>query len=157
MIENPGNYLEPFRKAGSDGIFIHPENVDDIGGLADQIHNLGMEAGVAINPVTGIDVIQSSLDQFERVLIMTVHPGFGGQPFIAEPLQKIVDLKNMTISWEKPPLIEVDGGIGVNTASTAVEAGADALVAGSAIFGTENPAMALKEIRKKAESVEPST
>jgi len=151
MIENPGQYLEPFHKAGVDGIFIHPETGDDITALSKQIHGLDMEAGVAINPETGVDVIEASLRHFERILVMTVNPGFSGQSFMAEPLKKIIALKEITASWSGPPLIEVDGGIDVQTAPPTVRAGADALVAGSAIFGKDDPAAALKAIRKAAE------
>ena len=151
MIENPNQYLEPFCKAGVEGIFVHPETGEDMAALSEQIHAMDMEAGVAINPETGIDVIEASLPHFERVLVMTVHPGFGGQSFMAEPLEKIITLKKRTASWSRPPLIEVDGGIDVQTAPPTVRAGADALVAGSAIFGTEDPAAALKAIRKAAE------
>ena len=151
MIENPGHYVEPFHKAGVEGIFIHPETGDDITALSEQIHALDMEAGVAINPETSIDVVEASLRHFERVLIMTVHPGFGGQSFMAEPLEKIITLNELAASWPRPPLIEVDGGIDVQTAPPTVRAGADALVAGSAIFGKDGPAAALNAIRKAAE------
>jgi ribulose-phosphate 3-epimerase len=151
MIENPGQYLEPFHNAGVDGIFIHPETGDDITVLSEQIHGLDMEAGVAINPETGVDIIEASLRHFERILVMTVNPGFGGQSFMAEPLEKIIALKEITASWSRPLFIEVDGGIDVQTAPPTVRAGADALVAGSAIFGKDDPVAALNAIRKAAE------
>ena len=151
MIENPGEYLESFQKAGADGIVVHPETGKDMAALSEQIHEMGMQAGVSLNPDTGIEVIEKCLDKFERVLIMTVHPGFGGQSFIPEPLEKIVALKKLTASWPRPLLIEVDGGVGVETAPAVVKAGADALVAGSAIFGAADPGAALRAIRKTAE------
>ena len=151
MIEEPDKYLEVFKNCGVEGIVVHPETGKDISYLADRIHNLGLKAGVALNPETNIEVIENTLDQFERILIMTVHPGFGGQSFIPGPLKKITALRGIVASFSSPPVIEVDGGIDLRTAPRVVNAGADALVIGSAIFRTDDPASALVGIRNEVE------
>lgn len=153
MIEEPGKYLKVFRDAGVDGIIVHPEIEEDLKTLADQIHDLDIQAGVALNPESGIEMIEEVLDRFERILVMTVHPGFGGQSFIPEPLEKITALKRRITPWPHPPLIGVDGGIDVNTAPKAVRAGADVLIVGSAIFRADNPTSALQHIRREVEKV----
>lgn len=151
MIEEPERYIPSFHETGVDGIIIHPEIGKNLVDLADQIHDLGIKAGVALNPETEVEAIKGVLDRYERILIMTVHPGFGGQSFLPEPLEKIVTLKRITTSWSCPPLIEVDGGISVETAPRVAEAGADILVTGSAVFRAEDPTAALQAIRKVAE------
>jgi len=153
MIEDPGKYLEAFQKAGVQGIIIHPETGKDIVALSEEIHRLGLKAGVALNPGTGIECIQDVLDSFQLVLIMTVHPGFGGQSFIPETLGKIEALYHRISSRPHPPVIAVDGGIDVSTAPMVVKAGASALIAGSAIFRADDPESMLQSIRKAAETV----
>ena len=152
MIEDPGNYLEAFHKAGVQGIIIHPETGKDIVALSEEIHRLGLKAGVALNPDTGIECILDVLDSFQRVLIMTVHPGFGGQSFIPETLGKIEALYRRISSRPHPPVIAVDGGIDVSTAPMVAKAGASVLVAGSAIFRADDPASTLQSIREAAEA-----
>lgn len=151
MIEEPNRYLEDFRDGGVEGIIVHSEIEDDLSPLADRIHDLGIQAGVALNPETGIDRIGEVLDRFERILVMTVNPGFGGQSFIPDPLKKIGLLKRRTASWSHPPVIAVDGGIDAGNVSEVVEAGADVVVAGSAIFRADDPVSALRSIRREAE------
>lgn len=150
MIENPQNYFEPFKNAGADGLVVHPETGEDMVQLADQIHSLGIKAGISLNPETDVSVLDDILHKFERVLIMTVHPGFGGQSFMPEPVEKIRTLKERISDWDNPPVIEVDGGIGVKTIPIVAEAGVDAVVAGSAIFHAPDPVAALNEIRAAA-------
>ncbi len=151
MIEEPDKYLEAFKDCGVEGIVVHPETGKNLPLLAGKIHDLGLKAGAALNPETDIGVIENVLDQFERILIMTVHPGFGGQSFLPEPLKKITALKNMIASLPNPPLIAVDGGIDLRTAPQVVNAGADVLVVGSAIFRADDPASVLVTIRDEAE------
>jgi len=151
MIEEPDKYLEVFKDCGVEGIVVHPETGKDLSFLADKIHDLGLKAGVALNPETGIEVIENVLDRFERILVMTVHPGFGGQSFFPEPLKKITALKDMIASLPRPSFIEVDGGIDLRTAPQVVNAGADILVIGSAIFRADDPASALVAIRNEVE------
>jgi len=151
MIEEPDKYLEVFKDCGVEGIVVHPETGKDLSFLADKIHDLGLKAGVALNPETGIEVIENVLNRFERILIMTVHPGFGGQSFLPELLKKITALKDMIASLPRPSFIEVDGGINLRTAPQVVNAGADILVIGSAIFRADDPASALMAIRNEVE------
>jgi ribulose-phosphate 3-epimerase len=151
MIEAPEKYIKAFYDAGSDGIYIHPETGRDMVALSDEIHTLGIQAGITLNPETSVESIESIIKKFDRILIMTVHPGFGGQTFMSDMVEKISTVKRLISSWSSPPLLEVDGGIDVNTAPVVVKAGVDILVSGSAIFSTDDPSVALKEIRKKAE------
>jgi len=153
MITDPEKYIEPFRDAGVQGIFVHIELDYDIKNVARQIHKNKMEAGVAINPGTDISRIDKALSHFERILVMTVRPGFGGQSFMPEPVQNIRTIKEKTSSWSQKPLIEVDGGIDAKTVHQVVNAGADIVVAGSAIFHKPDPGKALKELRKSIDSV----
>lgn len=153
MITDPGNYIEPFRDAGVQGIFVHIELDYDIQDIARQILDNRMEAGIVINPTTSISKIDEALSYFERILVMTVQPGFGGQSFMSEQIEKIRFIKKTTESWSRKPLIEVDGGIDINTVKNVVEAGVDIVVAGSAIFHQPNPGKALKMLRKSIDSV----
>ena len=151
MIENPCQYLEPFKHAGVQGITVHAETKDSLAALAGRIHALDLEAGLSLKPDTDLRKVQEDLGPFDRIMIMTVQPGFGGQMLMSEPVDKIRRCKEHISSLKRPPLIEVDGGIGLDTVSQAVQAGADVLIIGSAIFGTQNPFKAVKEIRRAAE------
>jgi len=152
MIEEPEKYIESFYKAGVDGIVVHAEIQGNLRSLADQIHGFGLQAGVSLNPETEAEIIKDELDLFQRIMIMTVHPGFGGQSFIETALTKIPELKTYMQSQESQPLFEVDGGVDVNTVNKVIRAGGDILIAGSAIFRAQDPAKALNEIRNAAES-----
>ena len=147
MITDPAKYLDAFAKAGSDGIYIHIEMHDKPSVLAERIRGLGLKAGITVNPKTEIYEHLETLELFDRILFMTVEPGFGGQSFMPGPLKKIMWLKEQWEGIADPPEIEVDGGVDENTAAEIVRAGADCLVAGSAIFQAENPAAALEKIR----------
>jgi len=150
MIKEPIKYIKAFREAGVQGIYVHAEVDDDLCSLSDKIHMEGLKSGITINPDTKVGEIANILDRFERVLVMTVYPGFGGQSFIEGALGKISELKQIIKDMPKPPLIEVDGGINQKTAQRVVIAGADGLIVGSAIFGESDPGNALKAIRKEA-------
>ena len=143
MITHPGDYLEAFAATGVDGITIHAEVGDGVWALADRIHALGLDAGLSINPPTDITPWLEGLDAFDRVLVMTVNPGFGGQSFMPGPLEKIRRIRDR---WGEALDIEVDGGIDLDTAPRVVEAGANLLVAGSAIFGADDPAEAVRSL-----------
>ena len=154
MITDPGEYIPRFAKAGTNGIYIHPEGGNDIVALARQIRQEKVYAGVVLNPESSINLIKNHLQLFDRVLVMTVHPGFGGQKFIPEMLSKIRELKALIdMLPDDKPLIEVDGGIDEHTAPQVVAAGARVLVAGSAIFRKSDPASAVETIRRVAEAV----
>jgi ribulose-phosphate 3-epimerase len=153
MIENPDFFITPFHDAGSDGILIHTENGKNVGSLIDRIHSLGMKAGIALNPETAVDVIRPYLNSIQRVLIMTVHPGFGGQVFLDGMLDKIVKARRFADAVPNPPVIDIDGGVNLSNIRDVVHAGVDSVVAGSAIFDTASPAETLVEFKKIAGSV----
>lgn len=153
MIEHPEKYLEKFaegvKKAVGDELVaqsylvVHVEAVKDLSGVVHVIKNLGMKAGVALNPMTELDSAESVLDDVDMVLCMTVNPGFGGQKFINSVLPKVAKLREM-----RPKLnIEVDGGINTETAKLAREAGANILVAGNYVFAAMDREAALESLR----------
>ncbi len=132
MISNPQDYIEQYAAAGADIITVHQESYDHLDRLLDRIKKLGKKAGVSINPSTNENVLEYVLDKLDLILIMTVNPGFGGQSFIPEQLEKIKRVKNMI--GNRPIEIEVDGGITPENVDFCKDAGADVIVAGSAIF-----------------------
>jgi ribulose-phosphate 3-epimerase len=152
MIRNPMAYAEAFAGAGVNGLSIHPETTDDLGASVDRLHQLGLGAGAALNPETPIGALERVLEQLDRVLILTVHPGFGGQRLLPEVLGKIRDLSERLKTLRRPPLVEVDGGVDHSTAESVIASGADILIVGKAIFGEKDRASALRRIRTAAES-----
>lgn len=147
MIENPDRYVPDFVKGGADLICVHAEACTHLHRCISQIKEFGVKVGVALNPHTPLDVIEYVLPLLDLVLIMSVNPGFGGQKFIPEVLPKIEKLAQWIGDKGLKTEIEVDGGINTETAKLVVKAGASVLVAGSAIFGSQNPAIAVQEIR----------
>ena len=147
MIENPDLYLEEFKNAGADMITVHQESTKHLHRTVQRIKSLGLKAGVSLNPATSVLTLEHILPDIDMVLIMSVNPGFGGQSFIPESLEKIKKLK--ALAEEKNPnlQIQVDGGINKDNAKIVSEAGADILVAGSAVFGAEDRMKAIKEIK----------
>ncbi len=135
MINTPDNLIDAFALAGSDTIIVHAENTPHLHRTFQHIKGLGKKAGVALNPVTPLGVLEEILPKLDLVLIMTVNPGFGGQKFLHETLDKIHRLKSIITQKNLAIEIEVDGGIDSQTAPLVVAAGAGVLVAGSAIFG----------------------
>ena len=133
MIEPVTAYIEPFVKAGADIITVHAEADKHLDRLLQYIKSFGVKAGVSLNPATPENVLEYVLDKIELVLVMTVNPGFGGQSFISSQLKKIERIKSMIGS--RPVELEVDGGVNSETARLCRTAGADVLVAGSAVFG----------------------
>ncbi len=134
MISEPDRYLEAFAKAGSDTIIVHQEMQPHLNRIIQKIRTLEKKAGVTINPATPVSVLEEILPDIDLVLVMTVNPGFGGQVFIPGTLAKIRRLRDLIQSRNLSCEIEVDGGIDHHTAPLVAEAGADVLVAGSAIF-----------------------
>jgi ribulose-phosphate 3-epimerase len=132
MIEPCDPYLEAFARAGADGLTVHAEATRHLDRSLQAIRALGKRAGVALNPATPEETIAYVLDRIDLVLVMTVNPGFGGQTFIPAALDKIARIRTMI--GDRPIDIEIDGGVTLETASLAIGAGANALVAGSAIF-----------------------
>ena len=153
MISNPDAYIEDFKAAGSEMITIHAEVCRHLDRSLAAIRDAGVKAGVALNPATPVDVIAHVLDRVDLVLLMTVNPGFGGQKFIHQVLPKIEAVKAMI--GDRDIEIEVDGGVTVETAPLVAKAGANVLVAGSAVFGDRNPkhyAENIAAIREAAEA-----
>jgi len=134
MIEEPIRYLNDFKKAGADVITIHFEACKDVEATLTAIRDMGIKAGLAINPDTPVSVLEPFLDFTDMILVMSVYPGFGGQSFIEDSLLKIRDVKKMTEVLHPDIWIEVDGGIGASNIGKAAEAGANVFVAGSAVF-----------------------
>ncbi|MBL8149074.1 MAG: ribulose-phosphate 3-epimerase [Blastocatellia bacterium] len=147
MISNADQYVERFAKAGANMISVHVEAVTHIHRTLEYIKNLGCKAGVVLNPGTPLSTLDEILPYADFVLLMSVNPGFGGQKFIKSSLTKISKLKALIEAVGKDIHIEVDGGIDMTTAPLVVEAGAEWLVAGSAIFGAVSPAEAVKQMR----------
>lgn len=139
MMLDPERYIERFREAGADWITVHAEACPHLHRTVQQIKESGAKAGVALNPHTSISQVTSILEEVDLVCIMSVNPGFGGQKFIYSSLQKIEALKEEITVRNLPTLIEVDGGVGLHNAERLLQAGADVLVAGSAVFKSENP------------------
>ena len=138
MIEEPEKYVEDFKNAGANSITVHYEACRHLHRNIEQIKKLGMNAGVALNPHTPVELLQDVLWYIDVVLIMSVNPGFGGQQFIEHSIEKIKRLRRMIDENHYAALIEVDGGITLSNAAAVVHAGADVLVAGSSIFGADD-------------------
>jgi ribulose-phosphate 3-epimerase len=151
MIENPDQYLEDFVRAGSDTLTVQAEACVHLHRTIQAIKALGVKAGVALNPSTPISTIEWILEEVDMVLIMSVNPGFGGQKFITQALQKIKELKSMIRAKNLDVLIEVDGGINLKTIESVAKAGADVFVAGSAIFGSADYGETIREFRSLIE------
>jgi ribulose-phosphate 3-epimerase len=147
MIRRPLQYGRAFREAGVDGITFHPETVTDAASAAESLAGMGLALGAALSPDTPIDVLDPLLDRLDRILILTVHPGFGGQKLMPEILAKIENLAKKLSGMPDPPLIEVDGGVDAATAEQVIEAGADVLIIGNAIFGESDRAAAIRRFR----------
>lgn len=147
MIMQPERYLRDFANAGADLICVHVEATIHLHRTISQIKELGKLAGVSLNPHTPLEVLDYILEELDFVLIMSVNPGFGGQKFIPSVLRKIEKLKNIILQRGLATLIEVDGGINVETAPLVLNAGADILVAGSAIFGKKDYAEAISALK----------
>jgi len=138
MIENPERYIEDFSKAGSDIITVHQEACTHLNRTIQQIHDLGLKAGVSINPSTSVNALDEIISEVDLVLVMSVNPGFGGQSYIPSCTKKIKKIRDMLDLSNSVADLEVDGGINVNTVIEVIEAGANSFVAGSAIFNKDN-------------------
>ena len=149
MITDPADYLEAFARAGASGCSVHVE-IGDTVALIGQMRYLGMDAGLAVNPETPFEDFADYLGLVDLVLLMTVHPGFGGQSFMAEVVPKIERTAAALEAGGFAAVIQVDGGIDPDTAPATARAGARAFVAGSAIFGRDDPLAAAAELRRSA-------
>jgi ribulose-phosphate 3-epimerase len=150
MVTNPEDLLEAWAKAGSDYLTVHAEVSPHLHSTLGRIRDLGMKAGVAINPATPLTAIEHVLPDMDLLLVMTVNPGFGGQGFIETQLPKLEQARRLIDETGHDVLIEVDGGVKPRNADSIVAAGADALVAGSAIFGDQNLADNVAALKSSA-------
>lgn len=147
MIVDPERYFEEFQKLGADYLTIHAEASTHLHRSIQVIKSLGMKAGVALNPHTPISAVEEVIQDIDLLLIMSVNPGFGGQKFIENTYAKIEKAKNLIIQKNASTLIEIDGGVNVGNASKLIACGADALVAGSAVFANENPTQVISDLK----------
>ena len=147
MIENPGKYAEAFRDAGANNLTVHSEACPHLHRNIQQIKNLGMQAGVAINPHTPVDALKDILADIDLVCMMSVNPGFGGQAFIPHTLQKIIQLRRMIDEQSLQVKIEIDGGVTLENAKNIIAAGADVLVAGNTVFKSADPAGIIRALK----------
>ncbi len=147
MIVEPEKYFEAFKDAGADILTIHYEASTHLHRSLQAIKALGMKAGVALNPHTPVSVLEDIITDIDLVLIMSVNPGFGGQKFIHQALDKISKLKAMITNAGCHTLIEVDGGVTLDNAPDLVAAGVDVLVAGNTVFSSDNPAETIKKLK----------
>lgn len=148
MIQNPEKYIPAFIDAGSDTVIIHTEASKDIKADLDMIRRLGAKVGLVINPPTPFSIVEPFLQFIDHLLIMTVNPGFGWQKMVGEALDKVKMAKSFQSIFQFP--IEIDGGVNTETIPLAIEAGANLLVAGSAIFGKQDPVQAFIELERVA-------
>ena len=152
MIENPDLYIADFAKAGADIITVHQEAVPHLHRTVQLIKSLGKQAGVSLNPATPVETLDVILDQLDLVLVMSVNPGFGGQAFISSALDKIRALRQRITHRGLATELQVDGGIKVDNIREVVAAGADVLVAGSAVFHADDYAATITALRERAVS-----
>jgi ribulose-phosphate 3-epimerase len=149
MISNPEQYVDAFIDAGADIVTVHAEASVHLHRLLSHIRNKGAKAGISLNPSTPISAIEEVVPILDLVLVMTVNPGFGGQTFIKEGVDKVARVKAMLEQTKSVALIEIDGGVNNETAPQLWQAGADILVAGSYVFGSADYAAAIASIRKE--------
>ena len=147
MIVDPDRYVDDFQKAGADILTVHYEACKHLHRTVQNIKSKGMKAGVSLNPHTPVHLLKDIIADLDLVLIMSVNPGFGGQKFIPNALNKIKELKDLIADSGSNTLIEVDGGVDSSNAKSLIEAGCDVLVAGSYVFGAENPIETIKRLK----------
>lgn len=147
MIEEPERYAEAFKKAGADILTVHYEACRHLHRNIQQIKSLDMQAGVAINPHTPVDVLKDILPDIDLVCIMSVNPGFGAQSFIPHTLSKIKSLRTMIDTWGLPVKIEIDGGVTLENAKSILDAGAHVLVAGNTVFKSADPKGTISKLK----------
>lgn len=147
MIEDPGRWVDPFIKAGADMISVHAEADRHLHRTVERIRSLGALAGVAINPGTPVSVLEDLLPDLDHVLVMSVNPGFAAQKFLPRSMDKLTALRRTAQERGLEFALEVDGGVNLSNAADLVAAGADYLVAGSAVYGAPDPAVAVEQLR----------
>lgn len=151
MISDPLKYAEDFVKAGADILTFHVESDSNVKETIEKIKSLSCKVGLSVKPGTPVEAVFPYLDDIDMVLVMTVEPGFGGQSFMGDMMEKITVLRNKLLETGKTADIQVDGGINEDTVSVAARAGANVFVAGSAVFGADSYEKAISSLRKNAE------
>lgn len=148
MIVQPERYIQTFKDCGADILTVHFEACTNLHRTIQEIHNAGMKAGVALNPHTPVSVLEDVIQDLEEVLLMSVNPGFGGQKFIENTIKKTAQARELIDQSGSKALIEIDGGVNLETGKRLVEAGADALVAGSFVFKSRDPKATIAALKK---------
>lgn len=154
MIEDPARWAPPYAEAGAYNVTFHAEATDDPVAVARDIHAAGAKAGLSVKPNTPIEPYLEILRDFDTLLVMSVEPGFGGQSFIPHVLEKARTVRRLVDSGELRLVVEIDGGINMDTIEAAAEAGVDCFVAGSAVYGTDDPAATVEALREKVIATE---
>jgi ribulose-phosphate 3-epimerase len=147
MIVDPDRYAQAFKDAGAATLTVHYEACQHLHRSVQNIRNLGMKAGVAINPHTSISLLEDIIADIDLVCVMSVNPGFGGQKFIENTYHKVGLLKSLIKSKQSNALIEIDGGVDLNNYKKLLQSGADVLVAGNTVFASKDPANTIKELK----------
>lgn len=147
MIVEPDRYIKTFKEVGADILTVHYEACTHLHRTLQAIKAEGMQAGVALNPHTSVDLLKDTIQDIDMVCLMSVNPGFGGQSFIENTYQKVRELKNLIQSKNATTKIEIDGGVNSSNAALLKEAGADVLVAGSFVFKSENPTQTIADLK----------
>ncbi|NLU81240.1 ribulose-phosphate 3-epimerase [Rhodococcus sp. HNM0569] len=155
MIDDPGRWAPGYAEAGAYNVTIHAEATDDPRAVARDIRAAGAKAGLSVKPGTPIEPYLEILKDFDTLLVMSVEPGFGGQKFIPDVLGKAKAVRRLVDSGELTLVVEIDGGINADTIEAAAEAGVDCFVAGSAVYGADDPAHAVRALREAAAAVSP--
>jgi ribulose-phosphate 3-epimerase len=148
MIDQPENYVEAFHKAGADVLSVHIEASLHLHRTLQHIKSLGMKAGVAVNPHTAINQLEAIVQDVDVFCLMSVNPGFGGQKFIPQTIDKIKALKQLILQSGSSALIEIDGGVTLDNAASIIAAGADVLVAGNTVFSAADPKAAIAALKQ---------
>lgn len=147
MIVQPERYIETFKEAGADILSVHIEASTHLHRTIQHIKTTGMKAGVAVNPHTGIDQLKDIIADIDLVCLMSVNPGFGGQQFIENTFQKVIELRQLISERKSTALIEIDGGVNQQNAKTLLETGANILVAGNFVFASSDPKSVIKDLK----------
>lgn len=147
MIVDPDRYVEAFRKAGAEILTVHYEACPHLHRTIQHIKDNGMKAGVSLNPHTPVSLLENVMEDIDVVLLMTVNPGFGGQKFIEKSFKKVAELRKMIDSRGAATLIQIDGGVDTTNAKALYDAGADCLVAGSAVFKSKDPLLTITALK----------
>lgn len=148
MIVEPQKWISQVRDCGAEIMNVHQEACLHLHSCVQQIHAAGMKAGVTLCPATPVSTLVDIIEDLDLVLLMSVNPGFGGQPFIEHTVKKVAELRRLIESTGSKAEIEIDGGVNLNTGKRLADAGADILVAGSFVFGAENPERTISELKK---------